>query len=159
FARYVADHARRRPQRPLRSNGESRDYPAVAHPERVSEWEKILYAALVDAGLRPIPQFDVDQYDLDLALIRPNGRRLDIEIDGERYHRDWDGELVRRDQLRNLRLIEMGWDVLRFWVYEVRDSLPACVSRVAAWAEAADALPHVLSSAPAHGTARPRFTT
>jgi hypothetical protein len=28
-------------------------------------------------------------------LIRPNGRRLD----GERYHRDWDGELVRREEM------------------------------------------------------------
>ena len=58
----------------------------------VSDWEKVFYAALVDAGLRPIPQFDIDQYILDFALIRPNGRRLNIEIDGERYHRDWDGE-------------------------------------------------------------------
>jgi very-short-patch-repair endonuclease len=58
----------------------------------------------------------------------------------DRYLRPtWDGELIRRDQLRNLRLIEMGWDVLRLWVYEVRDSLPDCVARVAAWAEGADA--------------------
>jgi very-short-patch-repair endonuclease len=153
FARYVADHARRRLQQPTAPgpNGVSRDYPAVAHPERVSDWEKILYAALVDAGLRPIPQFDVDQYDLDLALIRPNGRRLNIEIDGERYHRDWDGELIRKDQLRNLRLIEMGWDVLRLWVYEVRDSLPDCVARIAAWAEGADAtIPAGEAAGPSH---------
>jgi very-short-patch-repair endonuclease len=152
FARYVADHGRPAPQ-PIAApahEGANRDYPVVAHPERVSDWEKVLYVALVDAGLHPIPQFDVDQYDLDLALIRPNGRRLDIEIDGERYHRDWDGELIRRDQLRNLRLIEMGWDVLRLWVYEVRDSLPACVARVAAWAEDADSLPsnHAAKVAP-----------
>jgi very-short-patch-repair endonuclease len=161
FARYVADHARRRPQPPTtpRPNGESRNYPAVAHPERVSDWERILYAALVDAGLRPIPQFDVDQYDLDLALIRPNGRRLNIEIDGERYHRDWDGELVRRDQLRNLRLIEMGWDVLRLWVYEVRDSLPDCVARVAAWAKAADVSPGVLASESPSTNARSRASS
>jgi very-short-patch-repair endonuclease len=145
FVRYVADHCAKAPERAGSSAPEepSRVYPPVAHPERVSEWEKVFYAALVDAGLRPIPQFDVDQYDLDLALIRPNGRKLDIEIDGERYHRDWDGDLMRRDQLRNLRLIEMGWDVLRFWVYEVRDTLPTCVARVAAWVEEADALPEV----------------
>jgi hypothetical protein len=53
FARYVADHARRRLKEPTTPgpNGVSRDYPAVAHPERVSDWERILYAALVDAGL------------------------------------------------------------------------------------------------------------
>lgn len=150
FARYVADPGRAASRPVARSTpeGAGREYPAVAHPERVSDWEKVFYAALVDSGLRAIPQFDVDQYDLDLVLIRPNGRRLDIEIDGERYHRDWDGELVRRDQLRNLRLIEMGWDVLRLWVYEVRDRLPACVARVVAWADAADALPDVVGAAP-----------
>ena len=60
-------------------------------------------------------------------------RRLDIEVDGERYHRDWTGELLRRDQLRNKRLIELGWDVMRFWVYELRDNMPQCVERVQRW--------------------------
>lgn len=147
FVRYIAE--RSKPTAPLASKTESAApsgaYPAVAHPELVSDWERVLYVALVKAGLRPIPQFDVDQYCLDLALIRPNGRRLDIEVDGEHYHRDWDGELIRRDQLRNLRLIEMGWDVLRVWVYEVRDNLPTCVARVAKWVEAADASPTAVS--------------
>jgi very-short-patch-repair endonuclease len=158
FARHIADHgkAASRPVEPSIPEDLGRHYPAVAHPERVSDWEKVFYSALVDEGLRPIPQFDVDQYDLDLALIRPNGRRLDIEIDGERYHRDWDGELVRRDQLRNLRLIEMGWDVLRLWVYEVRDNLPDSVARVVAWAEEADKLHSVLDTEPCsvHGSTK-----
>jgi very-short-patch-repair endonuclease len=79
-------------------------------------------------------------------LLRPNGRKLNIEIDGEKYHRDWDGELIRKDQLRNLRLIEMGWDILRLWVYEVRDNLPGCIMRVKRWAEDADSLPELNSS-------------
>jgi len=58
---------------------------------------------------------------------------LDIEVDGERYHRNWDGELCRRDQMRNQRLIELGWDVQRFWVYEIRDDLDNCVNRVKTW--------------------------
>jgi very-short-patch-repair endonuclease len=112
------------------------EYPDqdVSHP--VSEWEKILYRALYQEGIQPIPQKEVDQYTLDLALM--NGtRKLDIEVDGERYHRDWDGELQRRDQLRTQRLVEMGWDVMRFWVYEVRDDLDRCVERVLSWKEAA----------------------
>ena len=48
---------------------------------------------------------------------------LDIEVDGEMYHKDWNGELSYRDQLRNQRLFELGWDVKRFWVYEIRDNL------------------------------------
>jgi len=102
----------------------SREYPTVMHPERVSDWERVLYQAMVDAGLKPIPQFSVDQYDLDFAL---------IEGDGERYHRSWTVELCLRDQLRNQRLIELGWDVKRFWVYEVRDELDRCVLRLKDW--------------------------
>jgi hypothetical protein len=57
-------------------------------------------------------------------------------------------ELIRRDQLRNLRLIEMGWDVLRLWVYEIRDILPDFMARVAATAAAADASHSVLDAEP-----------
>ncbi|MGH7484388.1 MAG: AAA domain-containing protein, partial [bacterium] len=108
------------------------EYPTVAHPERVSDWERILYIAMVRAGLKPIPQFSVEQYDLDFALIADD-RKLAIEVDGERYHRSWTGELCLRDQLRNQRLIELGWDVQRFWVYEVRDDLQGCVRRLSKW--------------------------
>ena len=108
------------------------EYPKVSNPERVSEWEKDLYIALYRSGIKTIPQFQVEKYTLDLALIE-NGRRLDIEVDGERYHRNWTGELCRRDQIRNHRMFELGWDVKRFWVYEVRDDLNGCVERVAKW--------------------------
>jgi very-short-patch-repair endonuclease len=94
-----------------------------------------LYQALYKAGIKTIPQYPVEKYRLDLALITENGRRLDIEVDGERYHRDWNGDLCQRDRLRNCRLQEYGWDVLRFWVYEVRDDLEGCVQRVKDWLE------------------------
>jgi very-short-patch-repair endonuclease len=108
------------------------NYPTVARPELVSDWERLFYTKLYQAGLRPIPQYDVEKFILDFALIAGN-RRLDVEVDGERYHRDWTGELLRRDQLRNMRLIELGWDVMRFWVYELRDNMPQCVERVKYW--------------------------
>jgi very-short-patch-repair endonuclease len=112
------------------------DYPSVAHPERVSDWERVLYRALVASGLRPIPQYSVEQYDLDFALFA-NGRKLALEVDGERYHRSWTGELCLRDQLRNQRLIELGWEVQRFWVYEIRDELERCVRRIEDWVASA----------------------
>ena len=113
------------------------DYPPVAQPELVSDWERLFYRKLWGAGLRPIPQYAEEKFLLDFALIR-DGKKLNIEVDGERYHRDWNGELLRRDQLRNMRLIELGWDVMRFWVYQLRDELPACVERVEAWSNAND---------------------
>ncbi len=110
------------------------EYPTVANPERVSDWEHIFYRALYIAGIRAIPQYDVDQYTVDFALLQ-DLRKLAIEVDGERYHRDWDGELCIRDQIRNQRLIELGWDVMRFWVYQIRDDLDNCVSRIKKWIE------------------------
>jgi very-short-patch-repair endonuclease len=112
------------------------EFPRVAKPEQVSDWERMLYRALYAAGIRAIPQFAVEQYDLDFAVI-VGKRRLDVEVDGERYHRSWTGELCLRDQLRNQRLIELGWEVRRFWVYQVRDNLADCVAAVAKWVEEA----------------------
>lgn len=109
-----------------------RDYPPVTHPERVSDWEREFYVSLYDEGIRPIPQYDVEQYTLDFAIF-DGERKLNIEVDGERYHRDWTGELCRRDQIRNQRLIEMGWDVKRFWVYQIRDEGAQCVNWVSSW--------------------------
>ncbi|MBP5227271.1 MAG: AAA family ATPase [Kiritimatiellae bacterium] len=113
----------------------TRDYPSVSNAMEVSKWEKVLYTALFDKGIRTIPQYSADRYRLDLAIIMANGRKLDIEIDGEMYHRDWSKELCYRDQLRNQRLIELGWDVKRFWVYLIRDDLEWCVKQVKDWCE------------------------
>jgi very-short-patch-repair endonuclease/polyhydroxyalkanoate synthesis regulator phasin len=94
-----------------------------------SPWEKVLYDALVQDGMKPMPQYVINQYRLDLAIKTPRVR-LDVEVDGERYHRDWTGDICRSDVIRNQRLSEQGWSVLRFWVYEIRDDLPDCVRRV-----------------------------
>ena len=135
FAGYV-ESLNNKTDRAKKLEGENFDggpnYPPVARPELVSDWERLFYIKLYQAGLRPIPQYDVEKFTLDFALIA-GSRRLDIEVDGERYHRDWTGELLRRDQLRNMRLIELGWDVMRFWVYELRDNMPQCVERVTRW--------------------------
>ena len=112
------------------------EYPPVEHPEQVSEWERTLYRALHAAGLLPVPQYEEAPYTLDFALFHRE-RKLDIEVDGENYHRNWDGELCRRDQIRSRRLADLGWDIQRFWVYEVRDDPEGTVRRVKAWMESA----------------------
>lgn len=111
-------------------------YPSVAKPDLVSGWEGYFYSALQENGIPLIPQYNVDKHILDFALF-DNDRRLNIEIDGEHYHRDWNGDLLQRDQLRNMRLRELGWDVMRFWVYEVRDEMELCIQRVEQWLEGA----------------------
>ncbi|HPS56421.1 MAG TPA: AAA domain-containing protein, partial [Sedimentisphaerales bacterium] len=108
------------------------DYPVVSNPEQVSDWERFFYKKMYNAGIIAIPQYQEDQYRLDFALLR-NNKKLNIEIDGEMYHRNWDGELCRRDQLRNQRLIELGWDIMRFWVYQIRDNTDWCINRIQQW--------------------------
>jgi len=131
FAEYSRDIASRE-TRPSAADEPGPEYPVVAHPELVSEWERIFYRTLYRAGIRPVPQYEEAPYTLDFALFQGE-RKLDIEIDGENYHRNWDGELCRRDQIRSRRLYDMGWDILRFWVYEIRDDLPGCLRRVEDW--------------------------
>ncbi len=109
------------------------EYPPVEHPGQVSSWERMFYSAMYRAGVRPVPQYEEAPYTLDFALFSGAERKLDIEIDGENYHRNWDGELCRRDQLRSRRLSDLGWDIMRFWVYEIRDDLEGSIRRVKAW--------------------------
>lgn len=108
------------------------NYPIVAKPELVSEWEHILYKELFKNNIKVIPQYNLEKYILDFALFNDN-RMLNIEVDGETYHRNWNGELCRRDIMRNERLFELGWDVMRFWVYEIRDDMDGCIKRIQQW--------------------------
>lgn len=101
-------------------------------PVQSSEWEHIFQQALSDAGIPVTAQLHVDKYYLDLAIFH-NGKKLDIEIDGAMYHKDWTDELCYSDQLRNLTLTSLGWNVMRFWVQQVRDELPWCITQVRQW--------------------------
>lgn len=96
---------------------------------RVGLYEEPFHDALVSAGLKPIPQYPVNQYRLDLAIVN-DGYSLDIEIDGEYYHKEWDGSRCREDFIRDLRLQALGWYVKRFWVYQIRDQQKKCVQEV-----------------------------
>lgn len=110
----------------------TRAYPDVPNPEQVSGWERYFYSILFDHGIHVIPQYPVEKYKLDFAIIA-GSKKLDIEIDGEMYHRDWNDELCYRDQLRNQRLFELGWDVKRFWVYQICDELAKCIEEIKLW--------------------------
>jgi very-short-patch-repair endonuclease len=56
--------------------------------------------------------------------------KLDVEVDGEAYHRDPDGFRKVSDQWRDHQIRGLGWKVLRFWVYELRDDMERCVDRI-----------------------------
>ena len=136
FARYVKQIEHKTEPRSQEAAEIGEDYAPLDRGQWVSDWEIILQRALQKAGVNILPQYPVDKYVLDFAVL-VGDRKLDIEVDGERYHRDWDGELLRRDRLRNMRMFELGWDVMRFWVYQVRDELEWCTERVLNWVQKA----------------------
>jgi very-short-patch-repair endonuclease len=100
------------------------------HPHE-SPYEKMLFKALEEAGLEPIPQYPVRFRRLDMALVRPgeNGLKLDIEVDGD-CHRNADGSRKLDDMWRDIELQAMGWKVARFWTYQLREDLPGSVAKI-----------------------------
>lgn len=97
-----------------------------------SPWEKVLYNALVERGLEPVVQYPVAGRRLDLALFRTGAipLKLDIEVDGDRYHRNPDGTRKQDDIWRDYQLKSLGWRIKRFWVYQLRDDLNSCVDSI-----------------------------
>lgn len=101
-----------------------RDYPDIDTTVLVSDWEKILYTTLFDEGIKTYPQYAIDKYRIDLALIE-NKLAIDVGEDEE-----YNSEQSYVIHLRNARLIELGWDVIRFMPYQVKDDLGWCVKMI-----------------------------
>lgn len=107
----------------------TRLYPVSVTTDYVSEWEKMLYTALYDRGIQTIPQYAVDKYHIDLAFI-DGDRKLAIEVgDDVEYNSDQSYVI----HLRNTRLIELGWDIISFQPYQIKDDLEWCVNMVCKW--------------------------
>jgi very-short-patch-repair endonuclease len=97
-----------------------------------SVWERHLYEACANAGLAALTQYPLAGCRLDLAFPKA---RLDVEVDGERYHRDVTGRRKAEDLWRDLTIRAAGWTPLRFWVYELRDDMEKCVQQIRAHIE------------------------
>ena len=74
-----------------------------------SEWERQVYYALKNKGLDPIPQYEIAGRRLDFALFGQNNIKLDLEVDGRRWHTDIDGNRKVTDIWRDHQLKSMGW--------------------------------------------------
>ncbi len=93
--------------------------------------EKVLYEALLARGIDTQPQYPLFGYFLDLAY-QDEYVKIDIEIDGKRYHQNMDGTRVRRDLMRDEQVKKHGWVPLRFWSSEITNNLAGCVDRIEA---------------------------
>lgn len=95
-----------------------------------SEWERRVDTALRARGLDPKPQYPVAGRYLDFALFGPTGVKLDLEVDGQRWHLDRDGMRKVDDLWRDRQLQSLGWRIRRFWVHELHESLEKCLDLV-----------------------------
>lgn len=116
----------------MRNSQHKHIQPLMKDP-KISNWEMIFHKALQDRGILAMQQYLEDKYALDFAIIKENGKKLNIEIDGEAFHKEWTGQKKREDVLRNQTLANLGWDVRRFWVYQIDENLNECVNTVEDW--------------------------
>lgn len=85
------------------------------------------HEALKRVGIETVPQHPLAGHRLDLAI--PD-EKIDIEVDGKEFHLDRFGNRIDSDVWRDVKVRSLGWKVLRFWVYELREDMDACVRKV-----------------------------
>jgi len=103
------------------------DEPVIPAAQFDSIWERKFHDALKDADIHTVSQYPLAGRRLDLAVPFVN---LDIEVDGEKYHKDSSGRRKAEDLWRDLTIQAAGWTPLRFWVYELREDMIGCVEKV-----------------------------
>ncbi|WP_417477895.1 AAA domain-containing protein [Maricaulis sp.] len=91
--------------------------------------ERKLYQAMLRRGLEPFAQYPVGTRYLDFA-IDPEGRKIDVEVDGKRWHTDETGARKSSDLFRDRELRARGWRIVRLWVHEVYNDMEACLDRI-----------------------------
>jgi very-short-patch-repair endonuclease len=92
-----------------------------------SDWERKVYHALKARGLDPYPQHEISGRRLDFALFGKDGVKLDLEVDGRRWHQSADGRRKTSDLWRDHQLQSLGWRVRRFWVDELSKDMEGCI--------------------------------
>lgn len=100
-----------------------------ARPPFDSLWERRLDTAMRARGIEAIPQYPVGSKYLDFA-IDPAGAKVNIEVDGRKWHLDRDGERKLSDRKRDEEMTGRGWSVMRFWVHQLADDTGGCIDRI-----------------------------
>ena len=88
---------------------------------------------LAEAGLNPIPQHPVAHCFLDFAVVGQADElpvRLDVEVDGRRWHEELPGHYRPRDKRRDWILKRLGWRPVRFWTDEIEHDEGGCIERI-----------------------------
>lgn len=94
-----------------------------------SDWERRVDFALRARGLKPVPQYEIAGRRLDFALFAGDVK-LDLEVDGRRWHLDQDGLRKSSDIWRDAQLKALGWRIRRFWVDELAENMENCIDLI-----------------------------
>lgn len=94
-----------------------------------SLWERRMKTALESRGLPFEQQYSIGRRRLDFALFRGDVK-LDLEVDGRRWHMGPDGNRKTSDRLRDREMIALGWKVRRFWVHELQADMERCLDLI-----------------------------
>lgn len=89
-----------------------------SQPEPFDSWFEVdVYNEIVSRGYSVIPQYEVakGRYRIDLVAIFPDGTKIAIECDGDKWH---GSEQYRNDLLRQKILERCGWQFFRIRGYE-----------------------------------------
>ncbi|GBE27548.1 hypothetical protein BMS3Bbin03_01475 [bacterium BMS3Bbin03] len=82
-------------------------------PKPFDSWFEVdVYNNIVERGYRVIPQYEVakGKYRIDLVAIFPNGSKIAIECDGDKWH---GSEEYKNDIMRQKVLERCGWQFFR----------------------------------------------
>ena len=73
---------------------------------------------------------EVDFTGKKVALFGLGDIKIDLEVDGRRWHTDIDGNRKVSDIWRDHQLKSMGWKVIRFWVDELDKDMERCIGLI-----------------------------
>jgi superfamily I DNA and/or RNA helicase/transcription elongation GreA/GreB family factor/very-short-patch-repair endonuclease len=82
-------------------------------PEPFDSWFEVdVFNDIIDKGLMVIPQYEVakGRYRIDLVMLLPNGTKIAIECDGDKWHGP---EQYENDMMREKVLQRCGWQFFR----------------------------------------------
>ena len=109
---------------------------------RSSSIERRFGEMLASAGFDPIPRHPVAHYFLDFSVVGQAGGlpvRLDIEVDGRRWHEELPGRYRVEDERRDRILKRLGWRPVRLRTDEIEQDEAGSIERIRR--EAASATP------------------
>jgi very-short-patch-repair endonuclease len=102
----------------------------ISRPRFESIWEERFFNVLKNNGITCLTQYEVPSVGRRLDLAYIDTIKIDIEIDGAKFHQDSFGNRKIDDYMRDAQLEACGWQICRFWVSELMEDIEGCAKEV-----------------------------